>query len=461
LRFDDANQVYDSSSFARHGTWNALATIVPGLLVNDSNNAVSMGATSYGQGSLQAPTSWSDFTLEFWIRTTASDATLLAWVPSTISAPSIFTLAGGKLRVTYNGTLTTVQYEKLLNDGNTHHVVYRWNGITGTVSVDNVAATTSAPGYTFIPPGLTATATYRIGYNPVTGIAGFVGTLDELALYDGNATASTYSTGTAPWTNQTTGQRVTAVLDAIGWPAKLRDIDTGDSTMQLADFESATALTAVQQAADTELGQTYADEYGSVHHRARSNLWLQARSKTSQVTFQDRWSGTTKLYSNQGFAMVRDALLLRNPVTAARANGTTITRKDDALITSYGLRNYQAPLSYDSSDLVVADRAEFLLARYKQLKTRIRSMTVNVHRDPADLAPAVGTTVIGTRITVVRKPLNQGTATSVDQIVEGITHQFSPLRWTTIYQASPLESTVYFILDDATYGQLDQEPLAY
>lgn len=460
-RLDDANQVFDSSTYANHGTWGSLATIVSGLLVNDANDATSFTATSYGQGALQPPTSWTDFTLEFWIQTTTSDCSLLSWFPSSTNTPSVFALAGGKLRVTWNGMLFTEQFETLLNDGVRHHVVYRSNGISGSVSVDDVAASKTSPAFTTIGRGLTVNDTYRIGYNPATGLAGFVGTLDELALYSSTGTASTYTTGITPWANQTTGARVTAILDAIGWPAALRDIDTGDSTMQLADITTGTALAAVQQAADTEIGQTYADEYGNVHHRSRSNLWLQARSKSSQVTFQDRWSGTTKIYSNQGFSMVRDALLLRNPVTAARANGTTITRRDSSLIQTYGLRDYAAPMSYDSSDLVVADRAQFLLARYKDLRTRIQSMTVHVHRDPADLAPTVGTTIIGTRITVVRKPLNIGTATSVEQIVEGITHQFAPRIWSTTYQASPLESTVYFILDDATYGQLDQEPLAY
>jgi len=460
-RFDDANQVYDSSTFANHGTWGTLATIVSGLLTNDASNAVSMSATSYGQGALQPPTSWTDFTLEFWIQTTTSDAALLSWTTGSSSTPSVFSLAGGKLRATWNGLLFTDEFNKVLNDGVRHHVVYRSNGLVGSAEIDGVAVTNTGTSYVFIPSGLSVTNTYRLGYNPATGLAGFVGTLDELALYSSTSTASTYTTGIAPWQNQTTGARVTAILDAISWPAALRDIDTGDSTMQTASISSDTALGAIQQAADTELGQTFVDEYGNIRHRSRSSLWLSARSKTSQVTFNDRHSGTTKIYSNQGFSMVRDALLLRNPVTASRANGTTITRQDDTLITEFGLRDYQAPTSYDSSDLVVSDRAEFLLGRYKNLQTRLESMTINVHRDPADLTATVGTTTIGTRITVQRLPLNTGSTTSIEQIVEGITHQFAPQRWSTTYRASPLETTVYFILDDATYGQLDEEPLGY
>jgi hypothetical protein len=46
-------------------------------------------------------------------------------------------------------------------------------------------------------------------------------------------------------------------------------------------------------------------------------------------------------------------------------------------------------------------------------------------------------------------------------IIEGVAHRFAPRRWSTTYRASPIETTVFFILDDATYGVLDDDRLAY
>lgn len=459
FRFDDANRIQDSSTYGNDGTWGALATLTTGLLTNDASTAVSMGASSYGSGTCAAPTVSGEFTYEFWISTTTANGTInYVDLGQGLTAH----LVAGRLRITRNGLLSVSEYSPVLNDGQRHHVLVQVNGVIMTVAIDGVVQAASGPAYTFIQnPPLGFGRGYWLGFWSASTQSAVVASHDEFAIYNGNAVAGTYSTGIDPWANQTTGARIAAVLDAVGFPAALRELDAGDSIMQAADFGTSTALEAIQQAADTELGQTYVDELGRVHHRSRSAVWLNATSKVSQVTFNDRHSGTTKLYSNADFSMKRDALLLRNPVTAQRANGATVTVQDATLIAEFGNRDYRAPVSWDSTDLVIGDRADFLLSRYKNLNTRLENLTVHVHRDPDDLTATVGTTTIGTRISVNRKPLAVGTTTTITQIVEGVTHQFAPRKWSTSYRASPLETTVYLILDDSNFGQLDQEPLGY
>lgn len=454
FRLHDTNSI-PARKGGGSGVWSATPTLTTPLIANDASSSWSAAGGIYGK---IFPTVTNPNTcIEFWMSTTATTGTIIDANAAGIRV--LFYLAAGKLRVYRSDTGRYYETTNVVNTGTAQNIYF--NFATNAFVINGVAdAGTNALATPDELGGVTIeTGVWYLGTNQARTYP-YVGVLDELAIYSSNV-GNNYTVGTTPWSGQTTGARVTAILDAIGWPAALRDIDTGDSTMQTADIAGETALGAVQQASDTELGQTYIDEYGNVHHRSRSNLWLQNRSKTSQVTFNDSWSGTTKIYSNQGFSMVRDALLLRNPVTASRANGTTITRQDDTLITTFGRRDYQAPVSYDSSDVVISDRAEFLLARYKNLQTRLESMTVNVHRDPADLTATIGTTTIGTRITVRRKPLNSGSATSVDQIVEGISHRFAPRVWSTTFRASPLERTVYFILDDATFGVLDDDLLAY
>ena len=454
FRLHDTNSI-PARKGGGSGVWSSTPTLTTPLIANDASSSWSVAGGIYGK--IFPFVTSADTCIEFWMSTTATTGTIIDANAAGIRV--LFYLAAGKLRVYRSDTGRYYETTNVVNTGTAQNIYF--NFATNAFVINGVAdAGTNALNTPDELGGVTIeTGVWYLGTNQARTYP-YVGVLDELAIYSTNV-GNNYTVGTTPWSGQTTGARVAAILDAIGWPAALRDIDTGDSTMQTADIASETALGAIQQAADTELGQTFIDEYGNVHHRSRSNLWLQNRSKTSQVTFNDSWSGTTKIYSNQGFSMVRDALLLRNPVTASRANGTTITRQDDTLITTFGRRDYQAPVSYDSSDVVISDRAEFLLSRYKNLQTRLESMTVNVHRDPADLTATIGTTTIGTRITVRRKPLNTGSATSVDQIVEGISHRFAPRVWSTTFRASPLERTIYFILDDATFGVLDDDLLAY
>jgi hypothetical protein len=104
-----------------------------------------------------------------------------------------------------------------------------------------------------------------------------------------------------------------------------------------------------------------------------------------------------------------------------------------------------------------------LLARFKELGTRIAGLTFAPRRNPAVSWPVALGLELGYRVTVNRTPLRTGNQIAVDQIVEHITHHFTPRAWTTEIATSPVDPTVgdYLILDDALYGLLDTGLLAY
>ena len=85
-----------------------------------------------------------------------------------------------------------------------------------------------------------------------------------------------------------TGARVTDILTRAGWytSADRRSIDTGNSALQ-ATVLGADALSLMQLATDSEIGQLYVNGDGAVTFRARHALLQDARSATVQAVFGD------------------------------------------------------------------------------------------------------------------------------------------------------------------------------
>ena len=456
-RFDNANALIDAAG-NKNGTFTSTPTLVDGLLTNDASRAWSLTGSNYAWVRSDLSTLGLTPAFEFWLSTTATTGVIADFQQSGVSV--LIMLRAGKLRFWDSSSTTWYEASPAINDGVARHCYF--DTTTDTWRINGAAVSTTSGSETSPDElgGLVRTnGVMTLGNNQAANYP-FVGTLDEFTGYASNV-GDTYDEGAAPLAGQTTGVRVGALLDLLDWPAALRDLDAGDSTMQIFDGDGLSMLDAVQQAADTELGQTYVDAYGRVHHRSRSALWRDSRSQTAQSTFGDTHSGEAIRYAAEGFSLVRDETLLRNPVSASRQDGATITVSDSAGITKYGQRAWAAPVSYDLSDNVVNDRATFLLSRYKELTTRLEAMTVHVHRDPATLTPVVGRRQIGDRITVERTPLGTGNQVVSSVIIEGVAHRFAPRRWSTTYRASPIETTVFFILDDATYGVLDDDRLAY
>jgi len=450
-RFDDAGRLTDSSGNARHGFWSRTPSLAAGLLTGDPSKAwaVTVGEPTYARGTHTVDMSLTVWSVDFWFSTTATAGTVVQWRNNNITVMAY--LVAGKLRVWNSGTSFYTETTSALNDGATHHVYFDIGPSQYVVDGVTDAGTGS---------GFTTPAQYTGGLADGEIILGdsasnndpFVGTLDDLALYGANGVASNYSTGSAPWAGQTTGTRIGAVLDLIGWPATLRDLDTGVSTMQAFNFTvKMSALDAIYEAADTELAETYIDMYqgGILNHRSRTATWSETRSAISQATFGDTASGATIRYLD--IDPVRDETLIRNPVVASRNGGATVTVLDQTLIdNAYGDRGWVAPTSYDSSDAVLRDRASVLLQRYEEPATRVRALIFDPTMDPSVLWPQVLGRRIGDRVTVQRKPLGIGSTVSLSQVIQGVSHEFTAMSWRTRFSMAPWDDTTYEIYDDGS-----------
>lgn len=104
--------------------------------------------------------------------------------------------------------------------------------------------------------------------------------------------------GSATGINADTGARVKDILSRAGWytSAERRVIDVGNSNLQGTTL-GADALSLMQIAADSEIGQLYVNGNGAVVFRARRALLTDARSNTVQAVFGDSgYSATDTTY---------------------------------------------------------------------------------------------------------------------------------------------------------------------
>jgi hypothetical protein len=77
------------------------------------------------------------------------------------------------------------------------------------------------------------------------------------------ANLATLTTVTGSAAGDLASTRISQILDAIAWPASMRDIDTAATTVQANPTTSATALAKLQQATDSEYGAIYIDASGN------------------------------------------------------------------------------------------------------------------------------------------------------------------------------------------------------
>jgi hypothetical protein len=241
-----------------------------------------------------------------------------------------------------------------------------------------------------------------------------------------------------------TSERITQILDAVDWPLPLRNIGPGTLTVQNDAAAVRTALAALQQVEQAELGAFYVDRMGRLTFEGQTAL---ANRATSTPTSFDDIGGID-------FNRLRvdlDDKQLANEVTRTIAGGTPQTVKDQNSIDTFFLR------SDDLDGLILEEDADALRNAEKTLRVRanpelrIESLGLNlVGANTAKLTAAFDTQFndpIELAVNVPGGPIN------VRLIVDGISHRATPGSWETTFRTgTPLLSR--FILGSSTFGRL-------
>lgn len=255
--------------------------------------------------------------------------------------------------------------------------------------------------------------------------------------------------GTATRTAQASGARVEAVLNEAAWPTSSRDIDAGVASLQ-ADTPAANTnvVDYIQTVTDTEFGAFY-------------------MSRAGLATFQDRntvqnFTSTTLLGGTgipiSGLSIDYGSESLANEITLTRLNGGTASAVGTASQTAYGISELSKTGLLFSTDGQLSDLASYLLSQYKDPKLRISEVTVLMDGLSAAQRGTVAALDVTSPLTVTVSPA-VGSAITQFAVVDRIAHSITPGRHVVTLSMSQAQPS--FILDNTTFGQLDDDVLGF
>jgi len=265
---------------------------------------------------------------------------------------------------------------------------------------------------------------------------------------------STVSTVSGAPAGQFSGARVNALLDAIAWPQSLRNVDTGDSTLQADPGTSRNALEALQTVENSEFGGFFIDSLGEARFISRTNLIKQPA--TSAYTFSD--TGSDISYTNAVVAY--DDTTILNDVTVTRAGGTAQNVKDQTSINTYFLHSGNRSGILVQTDTEALNQAQGILATRKDPEVRIDSVELNLYDDINPNKPKAGVDIELLDGITVTKTMPGNTSVTQPSLVNGIHHDITKSSWkTTLFTSEPLLSG--FVLNSTISGILGTNVLSY
>lgn len=328
---------------------------------------------------------------------------------------------------------------------------------TGSVLVDNrdrrfTPLLSSSPYFPDVVPmrRIRATATWSaVVYPIISGFVeawpiGFPGDKDnvvEIRFVDA-FTLLSRAFVSGDFVSQGSGARVSAILDAIGWPGTERVIATGVATVPAVTLANVSALEHLQQIEYAEGGRLFMDRSGKVAFAERTN---DPQPDLSTRTWADNGTGM----SYREISPVYDDELILNDVRLTRTGGVEQVSVDLSSQGRYGIRTQAVSDVQLSSDGAVLSLADTLIDRYREPALRLESVVDNAMRH------GLWDRVLAREINDYAVVIESETETNQVSRIEGISHEIKDGTWTVSLAFSPTEVVVGGILDDGVLGLLD------
>jgi hypothetical protein len=262
------------------------------------------------------------------------------------------------------------------------------------------------------------------------------------------------STVTGATAGNLSGTRINQILNQINWPATMRDVDAGLTTLQNDPGTNRTSLAALQTVTESEYGAFYVDASGSFVFQDR-NVTAGSIGGTPTV-FSDTGAGIR--YSDA--AWILNDVLIFNKATITRAGGTAQVADNAASIEKYFLHSYFLDNLLMQSDSVALDYAEAYVASRAETSIRVDSIVLDLYTPNynAGIVAALDLDFFDP-ITVSTTQPGGSTLTKTLQIF-GVQNTITPNSFKTLF--TTLEPVIdAFILNNSVYGTLDNNVLSY
>jgi hypothetical protein len=274
--------------------------------------------------------------------------------------------------------------------------------------------------------------------------------VDALRLAQ-NAQISTVADSTA---GQLSGTRVNKILDQIAWPAEMRDVDAGLTTMQADPGTARTSLAALQTVTNSEYGAFYVGKQGYFTFQDRDVTASSVGG--TPVVFND--NGSDISYSNATWRL--DDTLVFNQANVSRTGGTTQSAINQPSIDKYFAHTYNQQNLLMQTDAVALDYARAYVASRAETSIRCDAIELDLYTDNYDAGITAALDLdFFDPVTITTNQPGNSTLTKTLQVF-GVAHNVTPNRWRTTF--TTLEPVIDgFILDSAQFGVLGTSVLCY
>jgi len=283
----------------------------------------------------------------------------------------------------------------------------------------------------------------EVAFTTITAVDAFrLGNLAQISTVTG-ATAGDLS-----------GTRINQILDEIDWPATMRDIDAGLTTMQADPGTARTSLQAMQTVTDSEYGALYVDPTGSFTFQDRA-LTVSSIGATPTV-FAD--NGTGIRYAN-AIWVLNDALVF-NSATVSRAGGSPQNAINAASIAKYFLHSYNLQDLLMQTDAVALDYARAYVASRAETSIRCDAVELDLYTANYDtgIIAALNLDFFDPITIITTQP--GGSLLEKTLQIFGVSNTITPNSFKTVF--TTLEPVIDgFIIGNIDYGVIGENVLSY
>lgn len=260
-----------------------------------------------------------------------------------------------------------------------------------------------------------------------------------------------WTVGGAAWTLNTSALNSTAIIGPTGD----RSVSPGTFSVQASTLANTSALTHLQDVAQTEMGLLFVDHQGAVTFYG----FTHAADLTSKATFGEQ----ELLYVDLTLSL--DDTNIWNQVAVTRVGGVQQIANDSVSQAQYFLRTLSITNTLQTSDSNSQWMAASLLTKYAQPGLQILSITLDGAANPDLIYPQMLAREIGEVITVIRRP--PGGAGIINQlsVIQGIAVSFNAegAEWSVTWRLAPIPPTPtsFWILGDASLGVLNSTTILF
>lgn len=249
------------------------------------------------------------------------------------------------------------------------------------------------------------------------------------------------------WENQTSDQRIQALMSLAGFGTKFTSLGTGSAVLQGAVIAGQDAATAILTIGDTEGGVVFVRGDGNLVFSPRSLRYY----PTASLTIGD---GT--VYPVYDLELSYDTQHVVTQAEVDRLNGNVCIASNAAQITAIGLFTQQISSSGENTDNQCFAHAQYIVGRNGAPTTRVQKLVLDLGGTTRfDL---LNTLDINTCVQLNHTPLG-GAPVSMLLWVESVKYVITPDQFLLEMDATPADARTFLTADTSSRNTIDNTSL--